>query len=62
MNADLIWTKGDRNRTIDPPVYRTDVLAKLTTIQKNKILINLENPVINFIQRWFGKMFYFLMR
>lgn len=62
MNADLIWTKGDRNRTIDPYVDRTSVLAKLTKIQKKKILINFENPVINFIQRCFGKIFSFLMR
>lgn len=62
MSEDLIWTKGDRNRTIDAPINRSDVLAKLTKIQKNNTWIDMENTLMDVIHRSVGKISYLLLR
>jgi len=62
MSEDLIWTKGDRNRTIDAPINRSDVLAKLTKIQKNNTWIDMETTLMDVIHRSVGKISYLLLR
>ena len=62
MTEDLIWTKGDRNRTIDAPINRSDVLAKLTKIQKNNTWFDMENTLMDVIHRSVGKISYRLLR
>lgn len=62
MSEDLIWTKGDRNRTIDDPINRSDVLAKLTKIQKNNTWIDMETSLMDVIHRSVGKISYLLLR
>ena len=62
MNDNLIWTKGDRNRTIDFPIKRSEVIAKLTKIQKNNTWFDMNNPLIFIIHRSVGKISYLLRR
>ena len=62
MNNDLIWTKGDRNRMIDIPIKRSEILAKLTRIQKSNTWFDMDNPLIDVIHRSVGKILYLLIR
>ena len=62
MTDDLIWTKGDRNRIIDVPIKRSEVIAKLIKIQKNNTWFDMENPLMDIIHRSVGKISYFLIR
>ena len=61
-NDDLIWTKGDRNRMIDVPIKRSEVIAKLIKIQKNSTWFDVDNPLFDVIHRSVGKISYFLIR
>jgi signal peptidase I len=62
MNNNLLWTKGDRNRMIDVPIKRSEVLAKLIKIQKNNTWFDMDNPLIDIIHRSIGKISYHLLR
>jgi len=56
IGGDLIWTKGDRNRTIDHPIKHSDVIAVLTKIQKSGFWLDLKNPIFHSINRSIGKI------
>jgi signal peptidase I len=54
----LVWTKGDRNRVIDPPIHPDDVLGRLFRIKVAKHWLEIDKPFLVTLQRIIRSFFW----
>jgi len=64
INEKSVITQGDWSSTIDPPNQFDDVLGKVVVIEKKRLVVDLNNPIIRFLDQLifnllrFNKIFY----